>query len=36
MACEDPERSSTEKAPLQGNQRWPAQVKAKRKGGYDN
>lgn len=36
MACEDPQRSSTEKAPLQGNQRWPAQVKAKRKGGYDN
>lgn len=36
MACEDPERSSTEKAPMQGNQKWPAQVKAKRKGGYDN
>lgn len=36
MACEDPQRSSTEKAPLQGNQRWPAQTKSKRKGGYDN
>jgi carboxypeptidase Q len=36
MACEDPQRSSTEKAPLQGNQRWPAQTKSKRRGGYDN
>jgi hypothetical protein len=32
MACEDPERSSTEKA---NNAAWPAPVKAKRKGGYD-
>ena len=29
MACEDPERSSTEKA---NNAAWPAPVKAKRKG----
>ena len=29
MACEDPERSSTEKA---NNASWPAPVKAKRKG----
>lgn len=41
MACEDPERSSTEKAVLQPtptnpSPKWPAQVKAKRRGGYDN
>jgi hypothetical protein len=39
MACEDPERSSNEKADLKGNgpanRTWPAQVKAKRRGGYD-
>ena len=44
MACEDPERSSNEKAELKGNgpvnvtpgnRTWPAQVKAKRKGGFD-
>lgn len=36
MACEDPERSSTEKIQLSGNgqgpRSWPAPVKAKRKG----
>jgi hypothetical protein len=42
MACEDPQRTTTERAvlPTNGNQqtgpRWPAQVKAKRRGGYDN
>lgn len=41
MACEDPERSSTEKAVLPAtsngtSQPWPAQRKAKRRGGYDN
>jgi len=40
MACEDPERSSTEKADLKGNgpgnRTWPVQVKAKRKGGLDD
>jgi hypothetical protein len=42
MACEDPQRSTTEKAVLPANgtqqtgQRWPAQMKAKRRGGYDN
>ncbi len=39
MASEDPERASNEKADLKGNgpnnRTWPAQVKAKRKGGYD-
>lgn len=39
MACEDPERSSTEKAALpatgQGPRNWPAQVKSKRRGGFD-
>jgi hypothetical protein len=39
MACEDPERSSNEKADLKGNgpgnRTWPAQSKAKRKGGFD-
>jgi carboxypeptidase Q len=41
MACEDPERMSTEKAPLGTNQRtgqpnaWPTPVKANRKGGVD-
>jgi len=40
MACEDPERSSNEKANLPANpqtgRNWPAQVKAKRRGGFDN
>jgi len=39
MACEDPERSSNEKADLPPNARgekWPAPVKSKRKGGFDN
>jgi len=40
MACEDPERSSNEKAILpngpNGPQKWPAPVKSKRAGGYDN
>lgn len=41
MACEDSERSSTEKAVLPATtggtgQRLPAQVRAKRRGGYDN
>jgi Zn-dependent M28 family amino/carboxypeptidase len=38
MACEDAERSSNEKAVLPGaqnNRSWPAQVKAKRRGGFD-
>ena len=39
MACEDPERSSTEKIQLSGNgqgpRSWPAPVKAKRRGGYE-
>jgi Zn-dependent M28 family amino/carboxypeptidase len=35
MACEDPERSSTEKVNGPNNRSWPAQVKAKRKGGND-
>lgn len=40
MACEDPERSSNEKASLHVNpqtgRNWPAPVKAKRRGGFDN
>ena len=40
MACEDPERSSNEKASLpvnpQTGRNWPAPVKAKRRGGFDN
>jgi len=39
MACEDPERSSNEKADLPPNARgekWPVPVKSKRKGGIDN
>ncbi|MBX9891827.1 MAG: M20/M25/M40 family metallo-hydrolase [Chitinophagaceae bacterium] len=40
MACEDPKRSSTEKADLpvnpQTGRNWPAPVKAKRRGGFDN
>ena len=39
MACEDPERSSNEKAGMTGNgqgpRSWPAPVKAKRRGGFD-
>jgi hypothetical protein len=39
MACEDPERSSNEKAGMtsngQGPRSWPAPVKAKRRGGFD-
>ena len=39
MASEDSERASNEKADLKGNgpnnRAWPAQVKAKRKGGYE-
>ncbi len=38
MACEDPERSSNEKAVspgAQNNRSWPAPVKAKRRGGFD-
>ena len=39
MACEDPERSSNEKAVMSGNgqgpRSWPAPVKAKRRGGFD-
>jgi hypothetical protein len=39
MAANDPERSSNEKAVISGNgqgpRNWPAQVKSKRKGGYD-
>jgi hypothetical protein len=38
MACEDPEKSSNEKAPLadgpRGPQKWPEPVKAKRTGGF--
>ncbi len=41
MACEDPERSSNEKAVAPGAQQngrsnWPEQVKSKRRGGLDN
>lgn len=40
MACEDPERSSNEKADFPPNPRtgekWPAPVKSKRRGGLDN
>ncbi len=39
MACEDPERSSNEKADLPANARgekWPLPSKSKRKGGFDN
>jgi Zn-dependent M28 family amino/carboxypeptidase len=41
MACEDPERAKMERETLAPNapqtgQRWPTQVKAKRRGGYDN
>lgn len=41
MACEDPERTKMERAalPTNGQQTgrgWPAQVKSKRRGGYDN
>ena len=41
MACEDPERSSNEKAVTPGSQQngrsnWPEQVKSKRRGGLDN
>ncbi|MFD1257554.1 M20/M25/M40 family metallo-hydrolase [Mucilaginibacter terrae] len=41
MACEDPQRTSTERAPLGNNPRtgqpmvWPVQVKATRRGGLD-
>jgi carboxypeptidase Q len=41
MACEDPQRTSTERAPLGNNPRtgqpmaWPEQVKANRRGGLD-
>jgi carboxypeptidase Q len=41
MACEDPERTSNEKAPMSVNPRtnqpgvWPAPVKANRKGGVN-
>jgi hypothetical protein len=40
MACEDPERSSNEKASFppgrNGRGGWPTPVKAKRRGGFDN
>ncbi|WP_329959018.1 M20/M25/M40 family metallo-hydrolase [Aquirufa ecclesiirivi] len=33
MACEEPEKISTEKADLPAGQKWPSQVKSKRSGG---